>query len=100
MPIAISVPAKALARKKWPWLNHVLAAWLMVMILLYLGLLSLAAVGEISCRREQLPILKLEDGVSNLVTEQKYLRCRWRGVLDISFPQLKVPAWASTHTGS
>jgi hypothetical protein len=49
--------------------------WLVVALLL--GIVSLAAVSEIDCRRERIPTLKLEDGISNLVTEQKYVRCRF-----------------------
>jgi hypothetical protein len=70
--------AKMLAPRRWPSLERVLAALVWLVVALLLGILSLAAVSEIDCRRERIPILKLEDGISNLVTEQKYVRCRFR----------------------
>jgi hypothetical protein len=73
MPIASSARAKELPAAKWPWLDRIFAAWLMVMIMLCLGLLSFAAVRE--CRREPIRILKLEDGISDLVTEESRLQC-------------------------
>jgi hypothetical protein len=81
-----SVRAKALAPTKWPWLNpKILAAWLIVMLALYLGILSFAAVREmtIECRREPIYLttengdrLTLEDGTTCLVAEQKRRQCR------------------------
>ena len=78
MPIgARSVSVPSLAAAKWPWLGHqVLTAWFVVMLAVCLGLLSFAAVREIECRDEPIIILKLEDGISNLVAEQKHRTCR------------------------
>jgi hypothetical protein len=72
-----SAKAKVLAPRRWPWLERVLAALVWLVVALLLGIVSLAAVSEIDCRRERIPTLKLEDGISNLVTEQKYVRCRF-----------------------
>jgi hypothetical protein len=81
-----SVRAKALAATRWPWLHQILAAWLVVMLALWLGILSFAAVREmtIECRREPSYILTtekgdriaLEDGTGFLMAEEKRLQCR------------------------
>jgi hypothetical protein len=79
----------ALAVTRWPWLNRIFAAWLVLMLALRLGVLSFAAVAEVSvdCRREPIPIIKLEDGVSDLVTEEECLRCRFKvGDFAATFP--------------
>ena len=86
VPIGVrSVCAPAAAAARWPWLNQIVAAWLVVMLALYLGLLSFAAVREmtIECRREPIYLttergdhLTLEDGTTYLVLEQKHLQCR------------------------
>ena len=80
-----SARAKAVAATEWPWLNRVLAAWLLAMHALCLGVLSFAAVREmtIDCRREPAyattvngdPIT-LVDGISRLELAQKRLQCR------------------------
>jgi hypothetical protein len=82
---ALSARAKALATGRWSWLNHIAAAWLMAMLALYHGILSFAAIREMSieCRDEPTYIttvngdrLTLEDGKTYLVTEQKHRECR------------------------
>lgn len=80
-----SVRAKALAATRWPWLNRVFAAWLVAMLALWLGVLSFAAVREMSveCRREPSYLLTekgdriaLEGGTGYLLLEEKRLRCQ------------------------
>jgi hypothetical protein len=80
-----SARAKALAATRWPWLNRILGAWLVVMLALCLGILSFAAVREmtIECRREPGYVttvegdpIRLVDGISRLELAQKRLRCR------------------------
>jgi hypothetical protein len=79
MPRGPESQAKAIAAARWPWLDRVLAAWAAAMVALFLGILTFAAVSEasIECKREQLPMFLLEDGVSYLMTEEKYLQCRF-----------------------
>lgn len=81
---------RALPATRWPWLDRVSAAWVAAMLALFLGNLTFAAVCEMSinCRREPIPIFKLEDGISDLVTEEKYLRCRFAlgGTFAITLP--------------
>jgi hypothetical protein len=78
-----TLPSRAPTR--WPWLNQILAACLVVMVALFLGFLSLAAVREmtVKCRDEPIYIttvngdrLTLEDGTTFLVAEQKRRECR------------------------
>ncbi|THD52697.1 MAG: hypothetical protein E8A46_12435 [Bradyrhizobium sp.] len=89
----------ALPATVWPWLGQkILAAWLVMMLALCLGVLSFAAVREmtVDCRRQPNYILTtetgdrlaLEDGVNFLVSEEKHLRCRLAmgDAFDISFP--------------
>jgi hypothetical protein len=91
-----SARAKALAAVRWPWLHRIFAAWLIVMLALSLGVLSIAAVRDmtVECRREPSYLLTekgdritLESG-GYLLLEEKRLRCRlaWRDAFDISFP--------------
>jgi hypothetical protein len=90
-PAAATLPPHAPTR--WPWLNQMLAAWLLA---LYLGLLSLAAVREmtVKCRDEPIYIttvngdrLTLEDGTTYLVAEQKRWQCQLAlGEVGISLP--------------
>jgi hypothetical protein len=97
VPIGVrSVCALALAATRWPWLNQILAAWLVVMLALCLGLLSFAAVREmtIECRREPIYLttergdrLTLDDGTTYLVAEQKRRQCQLAlGEVGISLP--------------
>jgi hypothetical protein len=89
MPRGPESQAKAIAAARWPWLDWILAAWAAAMLALFLGILTFAAVREmtIECKREPLPIFKLEDGISDLVTEEKYLRCRFGlGDRSVTFP--------------
>jgi hypothetical protein len=83
---ASSVRAKVLAPAKWPWLHpKILAAWLFVMVVLFLGILSIAAIREttIECRSEPSfattvngdPI-RLVDGISRLELAHKRRQCR------------------------
>jgi len=69
------IRAKAITTQQWPWLNRVLAAWLLAMLALCLGVLAFAAVREMSieCRREPSYVttvngdpLRLVDGISRL----------------------------------
>jgi hypothetical protein len=78
---ALSVPPSA----RWPWLNKIAAAWLLVMLALFLGVLSFAAVREMSvqCRDEASYVLTangdhvlLVDGISRLESAQKQRKCR------------------------
>jgi hypothetical protein len=71
---------------QWPWLNRVFAAWVAVMVALLLGVMTFAAVREMTaeCRREQGYLLTeegdriaLEDGSGFLLLEEKSLRCRF-----------------------
>jgi hypothetical protein len=96
--------ARALARPatrwiaSWPWLNRIWSAWLLTMLLLVLGVLTLAAVRELSieCRREPNYLLTekghplaIGDGTGYLlVDEKKHLRCRiaWGNAFDIFLP--------------
>jgi hypothetical protein len=88
--------AKALPMPRWSWLSRVLAAWLVVMLAFCLGLLSFAAVREMSveCRREPSYLLsaqgnriRLADGSGYLLLEEKRLRCRFAmGDYAVSFP--------------
>jgi hypothetical protein len=84
-PSAIVVRAKALAASRWPWVNRVFAAWLVAMVALWFGILSFAAVREmtVECRREPSYLLTekgdriaLEDGSGYLLLEEKRLQCR------------------------
>jgi hypothetical protein len=79
------IRAKAITTRQWPWLNRVLAAWLLAMLALCLGVLAFAAVREMSieCRREPSYVttvngdpLRLVDGISRLELAQKRLHCR------------------------
>jgi hypothetical protein len=89
------VRAKALPAR-WLWLDGLHRAWLITTLLLILGVLTLAAVRELSieCRREPSRLLTtekgdclaLEEGGGCLLIEEKRLRCRW-GLLEI------LPAW-------
>jgi hypothetical protein len=93
-----SVRAKAVAPSRWSWLHpKILTAWLAVMLAIYLGLLSFAAVREMSidCRREPGYVttvngdpIRLVDGISRLEQAQKHLQCRLAlgDAFDISFP--------------
>jgi hypothetical protein len=88
--IELSVPGDRPVRAKalpatWPWLGRILGAWLMVMLALFLGVLSFAAVSEmtVECRREPIYLttengdrLTLEDGTGFLMAEEKRLQCR------------------------
>jgi hypothetical protein len=80
-----SARAKSLAATRWPWLNRILDAWLLTMLALWLGVLSFAAVRELTvkCGREPSYLLtvngdpvRLVDGISRLELAQKSLRCR------------------------
>jgi hypothetical protein len=82
---ASSVRAKALSASKWLWLHpKILATWLVVMVALYLGILSFAAVREmtIECRSEPgyattvngEPVT-LADGISRAELAQKRRQC-------------------------
>jgi hypothetical protein len=73
------------AAVQWPWLNRVFAAWVMVMLALWLGVLSFAAVREmtVECGRKPSYLLtangdpvRLVDGISRLELAQKRLQCR------------------------
>jgi hypothetical protein len=69
-PISVrSVRAKALAATRWPWLNQILAAWLVAMLALWLGVLSFAAVREmtVECRREPSYLLTVNGDPVRLV---------------------------------
>ena len=88
---------KARAAPRWPWLHQILAAWLVVMLALCLGILTFTAVREmtVECRREPSYLLTekgdriaLEGGAGYLLLEQKHLQCRiaWGDAFDISFP--------------
>jgi hypothetical protein len=78
---------QTLPASRWPWLDRVSAAWVAVMVALLLGILTFAAVREISieCKREPDYILTtengdrlmLEDGSGFLVSEEKRLHCRF-----------------------
>ena len=93
---ASSVRAKALAPAKWPWLNLILSAWLLAMLALCLGILTFAAVREMSieCRHEPSRLLTtergdclaLEDGDGCLLIEEKRLKCRlaWGDAFEIT----------------
>jgi hypothetical protein len=79
------IRAKALAATRWPWLNQILAAWFLTMLALCLGILTFAAVREmtIECRSEPGYVttvngdpVRLVDGISRLELAQKRLRCR------------------------
>ena len=62
---AASVRANALAPSKWLWLHpRILVTWLAVMVALFLGVLSFAAVREMSieCRGEPSRLLTTEGG--------------------------------------
>jgi hypothetical protein len=81
---AVSVRALALAPTKWPWLGRIFAAWVIVMVLLFLGILTFTAIGEMvnECRRE--PIYRTASDGSVRVTSRgdarvvngKQLGCR------------------------
>jgi hypothetical protein len=71
------------APTRWSWLHQMPAAWLL--LALYLGLLSLAAVREmtVKCRDEPIYLttergdrLTLDDGTSYLVADQKRRQCQ------------------------
>jgi len=93
--------AKALAPAKWPWLNQILGAWLLTMLALCLGILTFAAVREMSieCRREPSRLLTtergdclaLEDGGGCLLIEEKRLQCRfaWGDAFEITSERFK-----------
>jgi len=63
---------------KWDWLDRIITARRLLALSFLLGLLSIAAVAELSikCGDEPIRILKLEDGSGFLVTEQKRRECR------------------------
>jgi len=47
------VRAKALAASSWPWLNRILRAWLSAVLALCLGILTFAAVREMTIERRR-----------------------------------------------
>lgn len=79
-----AVRAKALAPTGWPWVSPILAARLTLVLLLFLGLLSFAAVRQMAnqCSRE--PIYRSTSDGAARVTSQgdarsvdgKHLGCR------------------------
>jgi hypothetical protein len=79
-PVSGTLPSQA--PTNWPWLNPMVAAWLLA---IFLGLISLAAVREmaVGCRDEPIGLalenggcLMLEDGSGCLALEQKRRQCR------------------------
>jgi hypothetical protein len=81
-----TIRAVAATTAPWPWLSRRVAiAWSVTMLALFLGLLSIAAVSELSidCRDEPVYLLTeggdrlmLADGSGFLLTTEKRRTCR------------------------